>query len=104
MAHHLKIFVLFVFSLAAFSINAQAVPISLSFQSKIYKPDGTPLEAPSVNFRFTTVDPTGTCILYVEDFSNLNMAGSSGLAIFKLGSGIKVFPTAAFNFTSVFNI
>ena len=83
-----------------FTVTAHAVPTSLSFQTKIYKPDGMPLEAASVSFRFTTVDPTGTCILYVEDFSSFSMSGSSGLAMFKLGAGTKVYPTAAFTFTN----
>ena len=62
-----------------FSMSAGAVPANLAFQSKIYKPDGSALEAAEVNFRFTTLDPTGTCILYVEDFTNQNMQASAGL-------------------------
>ncbi len=89
--------------LFAFSLPAYAVPQSLSFQSKIYKPDGTPLDAANVNFRFTTVDPTGTCILYIEDFFGADMSGSAGLAILNLGSGTKVYPASAMVFTSVFN-
>ncbi len=96
------IFLVFI-TMFAFSLNALAVPKTLSFQSKIYKPDGLPLEAPAVNFRFTTVDPTGTCILYVEDFVNVDMSGSTGLVVFNLGAGTKVYPTAAYTFTNLFN-
>ena len=103
MLQYLKIILMTSFSLLAFSSEAFAVPTSLSFQSKIYKPDGAALEASSVNFRFSTMDPTGTCILYVEDFASVNMAGSSGLVIFNLGSGTKVYPTVAYTFTTVFN-
>ena len=85
------------------SIAAHAVPTNLSFQTKIFKPDGTALEAASVNFRFTTVDPTGTCILYVEDFNNVDMSASSGLAIFNLGGGTRAYPVGAYTFTNVFN-
>ena len=103
MLQHAKIAIIVCLGTIVFSLQALAVPSSLSFQSKIFKPDGTPLEAASVNFRFTTVDPTGTCILYVEDFTGASMSGSAGLAILNLGSGAKVYPTAAFTFTSVFN-
>ncbi len=103
MLRYVKTILITYLGLLAFSVSAHAVPSSLSFQSKIYKPDGTPLEAASVNFRFTTMDPTGTCILYVEDFIGASMTGSTGLAILNLGTGTKVYPTGAFTFTSVFN-
>ncbi len=91
------------FGILLFSFHVFAVPTTLTFQTKIYRPDNTLLDATNVNFRFTTVDPTGTCILYVEDFSNLDMSASTGLAVFNLGSGTKVFPVAAFTFTNLFN-
>ena len=76
---------LFIAYLITFAfLTAHAVPSNLSFQSKIYKPDGTSLEAASVNFRFTTVDPTGTCILYIEDFTGISMSRSAGLAVLNL--------------------
>lgn len=103
MNQYLKIVFLIFFASVAFSVKVFAVPKTLSFQSKIYKPDGFPLEAANVNFRFTTVDPTGTCILYIEDFANVSMVGSSGLVVFNLGSGTKIFPTIDFTFTSLFN-
>ena len=80
-----------------------AVPTTLSFQSKIFKPDGTALEAASVSFRFTTVDPTGTCILYVEDFAGTNMQNSGGLGIFNLGTGTRIYPVATYIYTDTFN-
>ena len=90
-------------SLSLFAVQTHAVPNRLSFQTKIYRPDGSALEMPSVNFRFTTVDPTGTCILYVEDFSNVSMQNSAGLAIFNLGNGAKVYPVGVYTFTNIFN-
>ena len=90
-------------SVLFFSLPVLAVPATLSFQTKIYKPDGKPLEAASVNFRFTTVDPAGTCVLYVEDFSALNLSGSGGLAVLNLGSGFKVYPTGSYSFVNIFN-
>lgn len=92
--------ILFLFLAAS---KVYAVPTTLSFQTKIYKPDGSPLEASAVNFRFTTVDSTGTCILYVEDFSNINMSTSAGMAIFNLGAGLRVFPAAVYIYTDIYN-
>lgn len=82
---------------------AFAVPNTMTFQSRIYKPDGTALDGSSVSFRFTTVDPTGTCILYVEDFTNQDLSNSAGLALFNLGNGAKVYPTVPYAFVSAFN-
>ena len=96
-------FLLIWFSVLVCSVQVLAVPATLSFQSKIFKPNGLPLESASVNFRFTTVDPAGTCVLYVEDFSALNMSGSGGLAVLNLGTGFKVYPTGSYTFTNIFN-
>lgn len=83
-------FLILFLAAVVFTIHTYAVPSSLTFQTKIYKPNGTALEAASVSFRFTTVDPTGTCILYVEDFSGMNMQASVGLAVFSLGTGSNI--------------
>ncbi len=103
MLWYVKIIISACLGLLVFSSTSQAVPQNLSFQSKIYKPDGTPLDAASVSFRFTTVDPTGTCILFVEDFAGANMSASAGLIILNLGTGTKVFPTSAYTYKNVFN-
>jgi trimeric autotransporter adhesin len=79
------------------------VPTSMTFQTKILLPGGSALEAGSVNFRFTILDSVGTCILYVEDFSGVNMTGSQGVVSFPLGSGTKQFPATATNLYEVFN-
>ena len=96
-------FILLVLSIFFKPTPVFAVPHTFTFQTKIFLPDGTHLESNAVNFRFTTVDPTGTCILYVEDFASQNMANSSGLIIFSLGSGSKIYPAVAYNYTDIFN-
>jgi len=78
-------------------------PSLMTFQSKIILPSGTALESASVNFRFTTLDSAGTCVLYVEDFSTVNMTGSQGVVAIPLGSGVKVYPPTATNLYDVFN-
>lgn len=49
-----------------------------TYQAKIIKPNGQPLEAVGVNFRFTILNPDGDCKLYSEFFSNVNMTGTGG--------------------------
>ncbi|WP_409477581.1 tail fiber domain-containing protein [Pseudobdellovibrio sp. HCB154] len=81
-----------------------AAAMYTTYQAKIIKPDGTPLESTNVNFRFTILDPLSTCVLYTENFNTINMAGSGGLVYFSLGSGIKTFPTSGtVDFSDVFN-
>ena len=80
-----------------------AGPGYTTYQAKIIKPDGYPLEASNVNFRFTILNPLGTCILYSENYSAVNMAGTGGVISFSLGSGVKVFPASATTFADVFS-
>ncbi|MCM2352908.1 MAG: hypothetical protein NDI63_04770 [Pseudobdellovibrio sp.] len=65
-----------------------------TYQAKIAKPNGYPLEAASVNFRFTVLDTVGSCILYVEEYSAINMTDTKGLVSFALGNGSRLFPTS----------
>ena len=84
-------------------VSAFAGPSVTTYQAKIIKPDGLPLEASSVNFRFTILDPTGGCILYAENYTAVNMTSTSGLISFSLGSGVKSFPASATTFEQVFS-
>lgn len=77
------------FSVSAFAINGRT-----TYQARIVKPNGYPLESSSVNFRFSVLDQSGSCILYVEDFSNINMTDTAGVISFPLGTGIRAFPTS----------
>ncbi|AZZ37410.1 hypothetical protein CIK05_11600 [Bdellovibrio sp. qaytius] len=97
----LGVFVVFIF---IFSIKVFSAPQTTTYQAKIIKPDGTALEAVSVNFRFTVLNPAADCVLYIEDYSAVNMAGSNGLISFSLGSGTKAFPTSGTaTFKDIFN-
>ncbi|MBC7420264.1 MAG: hypothetical protein H7328_06000, partial [Bdellovibrio sp.] len=65
--------------LSVFSASvASAAPKLISFQTKIYKPDGTPLEASAVQFKFSLMNPLSTCVIYAETFSNVDLSSSSG--------------------------
>lgn len=75
-----------------------------TYQGKIVKPDGYPLEATNVSFRFTVLDPTAACVLYVEDYSNVNMSGSGGLVSLTLGLGVRSYPASGtLTFAQVFD-
>lgn len=87
------------------TIQSWAVSLRTTYQARITKPDGQALEAVAVNFRFTILDPTGSCILYIEDYAAVNMLGSSGLISFSLGSGARAYPVSgtASTFAAVFD-
>ncbi|MGE0634342.1 MAG: hypothetical protein AB7O96_18145, partial [Pseudobdellovibrionaceae bacterium] len=63
----------------AASLSAQAAaPQGLTFQGRIIKPDGRPLEASSVALNVRILSPTSDCIL-LEENHMVSMAGSSGV-------------------------
>lgn len=66
-----------------------------TYQAKIVKPDGYPLEAANVNFKFTILNPAGNCVVYAETYSSVNMSGTGGLISFALGSGVKTYPVSS---------
>ncbi len=97
---NLYVYVLFITLL---SVSAFAVPGLTTYQARIIKPDNVALEANNVNFRFTILNPAADCVLYIEDYSAINMANSAGLVSFSLGSGTKIYPASATTFTEIFN-
>lgn len=80
-----------------------AGPGRTTYQAKIMKPNGLPLDSTSVAFQFTILDPAGSCILYSETYSAINMSSTSGLISFSLGTGVKSFPVNATTFEQVFS-
>lgn len=89
--------------------RAQASPAGLTYQGRILKADGGPLEYDKVSFLFQILDPSGTCLIYQEQLSNINMANSRGVFDVPIGEGSVQFPTGggttildAFNNSSVF--
>lgn len=84
--------------------NVFAVPGLTTYQAKIVKPDGNALESVGVNFRFTILNPAADCVLYIEDYSAVNMSGTGGVISFSLGTGTKTYPASATpTFADVFN-
>ncbi|WP_413295217.1 tail fiber domain-containing protein [Bdellovibrio sp. HCB185ZH] len=69
-----------------------AVPNSLSYQGRIVKPDGSAFEANNVSFLFEITNPNGTCVIYREQKSGVNMTNSNGIFDVPIGTGSKLFP------------
>lgn len=89
--------------LLAFAHIAWASPQVTTYQARIIKPDGYPLEAANVNFKFSILNPAGNCILFSETYASVSLVGSGGLIAFPLGSGVKSFPASSTTFADVFN-
>ena len=83
-----------IFAVFIFSIDTFSAPKNISFQSRIYKPDGSPLEAASVQFKFSLMNPLSTCVIYSETFSNINLTSSAGNIVLALGGGTRSYPVA----------
>ena len=87
------------------SLPALAMNGKTTYQARIIKPDGQALNSANVSFRFTVLDPSGSCVLYIEDYATVNMIDSGGLISFSLGSGARAFPTSgtASTFQNIFD-
>ena len=103
MPKNLNVFRLLVVFIFLNATLAFAGPNRTTYQAKIMKPDGHPLEASTVNFKFTILNPSGDCILYAETYSSVNMSSTGGLISFALGSGVKTYPVSATTFEEVFS-
>lgn len=72
--------------------TAQSVPALLTYQGRIVKSDGTPLEFNNVSFIFQITDPSGACVLYQEQVNGYDMTHSNGIFDTPIGSGSRSFP------------
>jgi trimeric autotransporter adhesin len=89
-------------SIILFALPVQAFQHT-TYQAKIVKPSGDPLEANLVSFKFSVLNPAANCVIYSETYGAVNMFGTSGLVSFSLGSGIKVHPVSGVTFAQVFD-
>ncbi|MFV8259571.1 beta strand repeat-containing protein [Bdellovibrio bacteriovorus] len=74
---------------------ALATPGSLTYQGRIRNAQGEALEVNGVQFEFSITNPTGTCVLYRETSSAIDMRNSSGVFDVPIGTGTKNYPAAA---------
>lgn len=81
-------------ALVFWGVNVQASPQNLTYQGRIIKSDGTPLEYNNVSFLFEIANPTGSCVIYREQVDGINMVNSKGIFDVPIGMGTRLFPTA----------
>lgn len=74
--------------------SAQATPNSLTYQGRILKNDGTPLEYSNVSFQFEITSPNGQCIIYREQVDHIDLTNSGGVFDVPIGTGSQSHPTA----------
>ena len=96
-----RLFVVLVLLLVSHWVHA--TPSSTNFQAYIQRPDKKPLESSAVTFTFRFRNPADDCTLYIEQFSNVSMVGSSGNINLEMGKGTPVFTGAGVTFLSLFN-
>ncbi|MGZ3772720.1 MAG: beta strand repeat-containing protein [Pseudobdellovibrionaceae bacterium] len=77
------------------SFQSFASPASLTYQGRILKKDGTPLEFSHVSFVFQIADPAGQCVIYQEQVNNIDMSGSGGVFDVAIGNGTIQYPLTA---------
>ncbi len=96
--------VLFFFNGLLFAEEAFASPASLSYQGRILKSDGTPLEYNNVSFLFQVTDPFGSCIIYQEQITGYSMVNSGGVFDVPIGTGGVQYPlSGTFAILDAFN-
>lgn len=78
--------------LTLYASLSQASPNALTYQGRIVKSDGTPLEYGNVSFLFEIASPNGSCIIFREQKDGLSMIGSAGVFDIPIGTGTKLFP------------
>ncbi|MGZ3771824.1 MAG: beta strand repeat-containing protein, partial [Bdellovibrio sp.] len=97
-------FAMLVFSILYSYSAALATPPALTYQGRILKTDGSPLEYSSVSFIFKIMDPTGQCLLYQEQVNSIDMTNSGGVFDVPIGKGSVSFPkTGTFTVLDAFN-
>lgn len=80
-----------------------ASPLSLTYQGRIMKADGTPLEYSNVSFIFEIANPNGSCVIYREQVDGINMVNSKGIFDVPIGLGTRLFPTGpVYKFSTAF--
>lgn len=84
----------FFFAFFFLSQFVTAAPNSLTYQGRILKVDGTPLEYNNVSFSFEITSPDGLCVIYREQVNGINLANSGGVFDVPIGNGTKGYPAA----------
>ncbi|KHD87384.1 MAG: hypothetical protein OM95_14910 [Bdellovibrio sp. ArHS] len=78
-----------------FGSLAWATPTNLTYQGRIIKSDGQPLEYENVSFVFQILNPTGSCVIFQEQVYGYNMVNSKGVFDVPIGKGTVQYPLSA---------
>ncbi|WP_373998758.1 hypothetical protein [Bdellovibrio bacteriovorus] len=91
-------------ALSYFGTEANGAPTTLTYQGRILRSDGTPLEHSNVSFIFQITNPSGQCIIYQEQVTGVNMTNSKGVFDVPIGAGLINFPlSGGFTVLNAFN-
>ncbi|WP_413613492.1 hypothetical protein [Bdellovibrio sp. HCB-110] len=71
---------------------AFATPSSLTYQGRILKSDGTPVNSGTISFLFEITNPTGSCVIYREQVNGISMNNSGGVFDVPVGIGAQSYP------------
>ncbi|MGZ6472410.1 MAG: tail fiber domain-containing protein [Bdellovibrio sp.] len=86
-----------------FSLQVKASPKSLTYQGRILKADGTPLDYGNVSFIFQITNPSGSCVIYQEQVNGYSFVNSGGVFDVPIGEGTVQYPLVATSILDVFN-
>ncbi|KYG65692.1 hypothetical protein AZI86_01045 [Bdellovibrio bacteriovorus] len=102
--------VFIVFLILLFFQPSHSAPVTLTYQGRIVRADGTPLEHQNISFLFKITDPSGQCVIYQEYVTGIDMTNSKGVFDVPIGTGNVSWPTGgsfsildSFNNNSVFS-
>ncbi|BEV68954.1 hypothetical protein Bb109J_c2374 [Bdellovibrio bacteriovorus] len=85
-------------------LTLSAAPQLLTYQGRVLKNNGYPLEYENVSFSFEITNPDGLCVIYREQVNGINMVNSGGVFDVAIGSGARQYPAdAGFNLLDTFN-
>ncbi|MFV3409028.1 tail fiber domain-containing protein [Bdellovibrio bacteriovorus] len=85
-------------------MTLSAAPQFLTYQGRVLKNNGYPLEYENVSFSFEITNPDGLCVIYREQVNGINMVNSGGVFDVAIGSGARQYPAdAGFNLLDTFN-
>ncbi|MDG0817023.1 tail fiber domain-containing protein [Bdellovibrio svalbardensis] len=93
----------FLFLLWLGVVRANAAPATLTYQGRILKSDGSPLEYSSVSFQFEVLAPNKTCVLYREQLNHVDMTNSSGVFDATIGNSHSYPAAPTFTILDAFN-
>ncbi|XGC79971.1 tail fiber domain-containing protein [Bdellovibrio bacteriovorus] len=83
--------------------HVYAAPAALTYQGRIVKSSGAPLEYNAVAFQFEILAPNKVCVLYREQLNHIDMTNSGGVFDVKIGSSHSYPASATFTILDSFS-